>query len=138
MPATTYAGNAILDLLLRGVALTAPTRIFVSLHTSDPGLTGANEVTTGAWPSYARQDPAQASAVGTGFNAASAKESDNAKLMTFGDNDGASPVVVTHFGIWDASTGGHCFFVGLLDDPKTYLPSDEAVIRPNALTITVD
>lgn len=138
MPATTYAGNAILNLFLRGVALAPPTRVYVSLHTGDPGLTGASEVTTAEWPSYARQDAAQGGAVGNGFHASASKASENALLMSFGDNNGAVPVIVTHFGIWDAPSAGNCIFVGELDDPKTYLPSDEAVVRQNAITITVE
>lgn len=137
MPATTYAANAVLNLLLRGVALAPPAQVYMSLHTADPGLTGASEVTAAAWPAYARQMAAQGGTVDTGFAAAASKQTQNAKLMTFGDNNGNNPVVVTHFAIWDAAAGGNCIFTGQLDDPKTYLPSDEAVIRANAMTITV-
>ncbi len=137
MPASTYMGNAMLNLFLRGVAVTPPTGVFISLHTADPGLTGVNEVTTAAWPSYARQRAAGAGAVGTGFNAASAKATTNALLLDFGAMNGAAQVTITHFAVWDAVTVGNCLLVGALDASKTYNPSDEAVIHTAGITVQV-
>lgn len=137
MAASTYAGNTILDLLLRGVAFAAPSRVWISLHTADPALTGANEVSLVAWPAYARQDPAAGGAVGDGFDAAASKATDNALEITFPAMDGASPVTVTHFAIWDAATAGNCLLVGALSSSKTYNPTDEAVIHAGALDISV-
>lgn len=138
MPATTYSGNILLNLLLRGVAFAAPARVYVSLHTADPGQTGASEVTTGAWPAYARQDPAAAAAVGTGFTAANAKATENAKQILYAANTGASPVTVTHFAIWDAATGGNCLLTGSLTASKTIAPTDECVIHIGELDVTVN
>lgn len=138
MPASTYVGNAILDLFLRGIAVTPPTRVYVSLHTADPGNAGANEVTTVAWPSYVRKDVAGGGAIGTGFDAASAKATANNVELLWPANDGASPVTVTHFGIWDALTGGNLLFHDALTSAKTYQPSDEGVLHADALTVEVD
>jgi len=135
--ASSYAGNKILDLLLRGVAFSAPSRVWISLHTADPALTGANEVSLVAWPAYARQDPAGGEAAATGFSPADAKTTRNALWIAFPAIDGASPVTVTHFAIWDAATAGNCLLVGVLKLPITYLPTDEAVILADALDITV-
>lgn len=137
MPATSYSGNKILDLLLRGVAFTAPTRVYVSLHTADPGLTGANEVSLANWPAYTRMDPANGGAVGNGFSAASSKATENALDIEFPAMDGVSAVTVTHFAIWDAATAGNCLLVGQLGSSKTYNNTDEALIRVGALDITV-
>lgn len=137
MPASTYAGNKILDLMFRGVAWTAPARVWISLHTADPGLAGANEVTTGAWPAYARQDPAQGGAVGDGFTAASSKAIENALQVLFPTHNGASAVTVTHFAIWDAASAGNCLFAGALNASKTIAPTDEIVIRVGELDLTV-
>lgn len=137
MTTSTYAANAILDLFLRGVAVTPPTRVFISLHTGDPGANGANEVTNVAWPAYARQDAAQGAAIATGFAAAAAKATANAKQLLYPANDGAAQVVVTHFGIWDALTGGNFIHGDPLDAAKTYFPSDEGVIHAGALDIAV-
>lgn len=137
MGASTYLGNVILNGFLRGVALTLPSRVYVSLHTADPGDIGANEVSTGSWPAYARQDPAAAAAIGSGFDAASAKSTSNAKDMLWSANDGAGAITVTHFAIWDALTGGNCLFAGALSTPRTLNVGDEAVIHPTQLTVDV-
>lgn len=137
MPASTYSGNALLNLLLRGVAFSAPARVYLSLHTADPGLIGANEVSTGDWPAYARQDPAQGAAVGTGFGAAAAKATDNAKEILFPAHNGGSDITVTHFGIWDASTAGNLLWYGALTASKTLFPTDEAVWKIGELDLSV-
>lgn len=137
MPASTYAGNKILDLLFRGVAFSAPARVYLSLHTADPGLNGANEVTTGNWPAYARQDPAQGGAVGGGFSAASAKAIASALQVLFPANNGAGTVIVTHFGIWDAATAGNFLFGAALTASKSVLVTDEIVFRATELNLSV-
>jgi len=137
MPATTYLGNELLDHILRGESYTPPTSIFVSLHTADPGLTGANEVTVGAWPAYVRQDADAGGAMTDGFGAASAKSSQNLLKLSFPANDGAGAVVVTHFALWDASTSGNCLLTGALDASKTVAVGDEVTCNPSALTVTV-
>lgn len=137
MSASTYLANTVIDAFLRGVAPTVPARVYVSLHTADPGNTGANEVSTAAWPSYTRQDPAAAAAIDTGFSAASGKATANLKDMLWSANDGAGSVTVTHFAIWDAATGGNCLFVGALDASRTFNVDDEAVIHPAALSVSV-
>ncbi|WP_159953051.1 hypothetical protein [Rhizobium sp. 18065] len=137
MPASTYAANALLNLFLRGVAVTAPTRVYVSLHTGDPGDTGVNEVTLVAWPAYTRLDAALAGAIATGFSAASGKATANLKELLYAANNGASQVVVTHFGIWDAATGGNLLFYDDLTGAKTYFPSDEGVIHAGSLAVGV-
>jgi hypothetical protein len=138
MPASTHLGNAILNEALRGVAYTPPTRVYISLHTSDPGNNGIDEVSVAAWPAYQRQDPAGGGAVGDGFAAASSKATTNAADIEFGANDGAGPVTVTHFGIWDAATSGNFLVGGALTDSKVIAPTDEMIIRTGNLTVEVD
>lgn len=83
MPLTTAEQNAITDL--------ATARwTHLSLHTADPGSTGANEASGGT---YAR--------VALSWGAASAGDADAAEA-TVDVPAGA----YTHYGIWSASTGG--------------------------------
>lgn len=137
MPFSTFTANKVLDCFLRGVAITAPSRVYVSLHTADPGGAGANEVSTGAWPSYARQDPAGGGAITGGFPAASAKATENSTIIIFPEHNGASPVTASHIGIWDAATGGNMLFSGPLASPRTINPTDELAIRPGELDVVV-
>jgi hypothetical protein len=82
--------NQILDKILRDTNFEIDGPLKVSLHTADPGLTGANEVTGG---SYARQNIA--------FDAASAGAADSTATVDFT----AMPAcTVTHISIWDNAT----------------------------------
>lgn len=71
---------------------------YVSLHTADPGETGANESVGG---SYARQQ--------TDFTAAAAGTLENVAAVTFA---GMAAGDVVGWGIWDAVSAGNCFMTG--------------------------
>jgi len=94
---TTYA-NIVLDNLLRNDSTPSATyaSVFISLHTGDPGATGASEA---AYTSYARIE------VTVGFSAAASKTTDNDAAITFPENTGGSETE-THVGIWDSLTTG--------------------------------
>lgn len=137
MAFSTFAANALLNCYLRGVAITPPSRVWVSLHTADPGITGANEISAVDWPGYARQDPAGGGAVASGFDAASAKATSNAQAILFPEQDGTDPITITHLAIWDAVTGGNCLMTGALAAAKTINPTDEIAIRVGDLDCLV-
>ena len=82
--------NEILDHIFNNAAAPAVVTPYVSLHTADPGETGANEVTGG---SYARQSGA--------FGNAAAGAVANTASISF---TGMPAVTITHVGIWSSST----------------------------------
>ena len=65
--------------------------LFLSLHTANPGTTGASEATGGA-PAYARKSTVVTATAGTGTST----------QVTFDIPAGN----YTHFGTWSAVTGG--------------------------------
>jgi hypothetical protein len=87
MPYTNAAKHAMLDEL-------ASLAVFVSLHTADPGTTGASEVSGGS-PAYARKAIA--------WNAASGGAIDSSNAPVF---DVPAGTTVTHVGFWSAASGG--------------------------------
>lgn len=88
------APTSTLDLALNGVAPTgSTTNAWLSLHTTDPGTTGANEL-TGGTPAYARKQTTWAAASG-GVKTGSAQTLDVPGARTIG-----------FFGVWSASSGG--------------------------------
>jgi len=105
-----YWESAILNHELRGVALpTLPASVYVSLHTADPGETGANElvIATHAW--YGRVGVTRATG---SWTAATTGVASSAVAVTY-----AAPtttVAATHFGIWDAVTAGNYLRGGAL------------------------
>lgn len=100
---STYLRNLIYNAILKAGTFTGPATLYVSLHTSAPGLTGANEVTGNA---YARQVIA--------FGANTAGAGSNSSAPTFPAPTPANWGTVTHFGIWDASTVGNLLFADAL------------------------
>jgi hypothetical protein len=102
---------------------------FISLHTADPGNTGASEV---AGSSYARV------ALGTNSNAGNNPTvMSNTAIITFPTATG-SWGTITHFGLWDAVTAGNNRGSGALTTAKAVNNGDTARFAIGALTITVN
>lgn len=87
---------------LGGVAL------YVSLHTADPGTTGANEVSGGS-PAYSRQSVT--------WNAASNGNLDSSNQPAF---NVPAATTITHFGLWSAATAGTFYGGGALSASETF------------------
>lgn len=135
--ASDYLEQKLIGLVLRGETFTPPTKGFVALHTANPGDTGANEVTLVASPAYARQDAAKGGAVDTGWIAQVGGLTKNAQQLIYPVHNGASPITVTHFSVWDALTGGNCLVAAALAAPRTLNPTDVFVIDVQKLTVSV-
>jgi hypothetical protein len=110
-------------------AVLAPltTTAYVSLHTADPGNTGAGEVSGGA---YARQGPVTFASAGNNPTVAS-----NSAILTYPAAT-ASWGTITFFGVWDAATGGNFRGSGAVTTPKLVNSGDTARFAANSLTIT--
>lgn len=115
--ATRYVREAFLEALFRGASwLSLPGSLYLSLHTGDPGDSGANEV---AASDYARLALPRTTADWT--------LSDDGLGMTWVENASditfPSPTqdwgTVSHIAIWDAATGGTCLWTGALAAPVT-------------------
>lgn len=108
--------------IFRTASFTKPTVLAVSLHTADPLDDASGTEVSGG--SYARvqRDPLDAN-----WTAASATAglTDNAAALTF-PAPTANWGVVTHFGIWDATTAGNLLIHGALTTPKTINNGDAA------------
>lgn len=102
---------------------------FVSLHTSDPGDTGAAEVAGGA---YARQGPVAFANSGANPTTAS-----NSAIVAYGTAS-TDWGTVAFFGVWDAITGGNFQGSGALDVPRPVLAGDQIRFLTGALKITAD
>ena len=93
---STYWRNAVVDTMTSGGSGITAITPYVSLHTADPGLTGASEVSGG---SYSR--------TAVTFSAASSGATSNTGAVTF---TSMPAVTVTHVGIWDAASGGNFLY----------------------------
>lgn len=97
---------------------------YASLHTADPGATGAAEVTGGA-PAYARR--------ALSWGAAAGGQATTAAPVTF---DVPAGTTVTHVGMWDAPTGGTFLGSGALPTPETYGGQGAYGLTTLAISIT--
>ncbi|GIU80191.1 MAG: hypothetical protein KatS3mg005_3429 [Bryobacteraceae bacterium] len=114
MAASSDAKNLMLDALLQGATLN------VSLHTADPGVTGANEVAGG---SYSR--------VVCTFAAASGGQSSNTQQLVWTD---LPACLVTHCGVWRGTT---FLFGAALTQARTLSAGDGFFFRPATVTVQV-
>lgn len=135
--ASNYLENKLVENVLRGIAYTPPTTIYVALHTSSPGETGANEVSTAVFPAYVRQDAAKGGAVAAGWTAASDGQCKNALQLIYPVSNAAGAVTVTHYSLWDAATGGNYLLGAALASSRTLNPGDVFVVDVQKLTVSV-
>jgi hypothetical protein len=122
--------NEILDHLFGKGSYTPPT-IYVGLSTADPGDDGTG-LSEPAGNGYARVATA-----GTDWNAASGGALDNANAVEFAEATG-SWGTVTHFALFDASSGGNLLAHGSLTQSKTIASGDTAQFAAGALDVSLD
>lgn len=115
-----------LNKVLRNVDFTYPA-VFASLHTADPGETGASEVTNAGGSTYARQTATFAAAV-AGACASSAD-------LIFAN---MPTVTVAFLGLWSASTAGDALWFGPLNASRQLLLGDTYRIPSGQLTVSLD
>ena len=125
MSASDHLANELVDHLL-GAAYTAPS-IYVSLHSGDPGTTGANELST-AVGDYDRK-------LHSSWNAASSGDATNNGATTFTQAT-ADWATATYFGAWDALTAGNFLAGGQLTTAKTVKNGDTAEFATQAITVS--
>jgi hypothetical protein len=123
MSFSNYLENKILDKAFRNTDFTVTT-VYGSLHTADPGETGASEATGG---SYARQSVT--------FGAASSGSISNSATITFASMPAGT---FTHCGTWDASTAGNFLGGGSLTASKTTQAGDTIEFTSGQFTVTLD
>lgn len=127
MAKSTIHANAVLD-ALGDLSLHAAT--YISLHTGDPGTTGASEVAGG---SYARVQVNANGGASPAWGSATSGELTNSGAVTF--PQGGGDAAVTHFGIWDAATNGN-FIRGGTCTNFTYAANVTPEFADGAITLT--
>lgn len=118
-----YAELKLLDHLLGTTAYTMPTA-YLSLHTGDPGETGANEAAGG---SYIRKVAV--------FAAASGGSAANSGTISF---TGMPAATITHIGLWDAVSSGNFLGGGALTGSQAFSSGDIARFTAGTVTVALD
>lgn len=102
-------------LMITGSGTNEKNAHFISLHTASPGTTGANEVVGG---SYAR--------VSSTWGSISAASVTGSQVTI---NVPAS-TTITHWGLWDAGSGGNYYDGGALPASQTYASAGTYLLTP--------
>ena len=124
MAISTYAGNKLLDAICRNISFQASP--YASLHSADPALTGANELSGNGYGTR----PAVT------FGAASGGATDNIATVSLPTATG-DWTAATHQGLWDAATDGNFLWGGALTDARTVLSGESAEWAVGALDAAI-
>lgn len=132
---TNYAEDETIKHIFRTGSFTKPAGLYVGLFTAAPGEAGGGTEVTGG--SYARVSSAPSDANWTATTGGDGTTS-NASALTF-----PAPTAnwgnVTHWGIFDAATGGNLLVYAALTTPKTINNGDAAPsFGVGALTFQID
>lgn len=119
-----YLENALLDHIRGGTTYTAPSGLYVKMHTGAAGEAGTANA--------AGETTRVAATFGT---AASGGSISNTVAVQW---TGVSTTETwSHFSVWDASTAGNCLFVGALDASKALTSGEDAEFAIGALTLAL-
>lgn len=97
--------------------------VYASLHTADPGTTGASEVSGGS-PAYARKSVT--------WNTAASGNLDNSNTSVF---DVPGSTTVAYFGLWSASSGGTFYGGGSLSASETFASQGQYTLSDADVTL---
>jgi len=124
---SNYLENALINATLRNTAYTSPSVVYAGLFTSDPTDAGSGTEVSGG--SYARKAITFAApSNGVTTNSAAACEFDQAT---------GSWGTITHFGIFDALSGGNLLYHGALTASKTIASGDVFKFPTSSVTVTL-
>ena len=119
--ATNYAENKIADHMLGTASWTAPSGVYLKLHTGAPG----EDATANAATETTRQSAS--------FDAASGGVASLSSAVTW--TNVSTTETVTHVSGWDASTAGNALFVAALDSSVSLTAGDN--FQLDTLDVTV-
>jgi hypothetical protein len=128
-----YLEEAFLNWFFRDVAYTPPSTFYVSLHSAAPADTGDNEFSGSGY--------ARASIPRDGVSWLDATDADNVFQVTnavavlFAEIT-AGLGDATHFGVWDAPSGGNLLYNGELGEAKSLIAGRSPVFHIGSLSVT--
>jgi hypothetical protein len=123
-----YLENALLDHVLGTASYTQPT-IYVGLSTADPTDAGSGD-TEPTYTAYAR-------VAHSAWDAAASRATENTGTITFPQKADGSSETITHFTIYDASSGGNMLAHGAFTTQKTIVVNNTPTIADGELDVSV-
>lgn len=124
MSFSNFLENELLDHVFAPAAYTAPTNIYVKLHTGDPGEAGTGNAAT-------ETDRIEA----TFGTASSGTISNDAPVAWTGVSTSET---YSHVSLWDHISAGNCLAAGALSSPVAVTAGDNFTIATGDLDVTLD
>ena len=128
MSFSNYLETELLDHVFTNSAYTAPSTLYLALHTANPDEDGSGTEVSTSGTAYARE------AVTFSVSGNTATTSAAVEYATATANFGT----VTHVGVWDASTAGNLITYAALTTSKTIETGDVFRVPAGDLDITLD
>lgn len=125
---SNYLETEVLDHVFGGNAYTAPSTLYLALHTADPAEDGSGAEVSTTGTAYART-AVTFTVLGNTATSSAAVEYATAT---------ASYGTVTHVGVWDASTAGNLLAYAELTSSKAIETGDVFRVPSGDLTISLD
>lgn len=121
-----YLEDAFLDHFLGTSSTSAPSAVYLGLHTADPTDAGTGAEVSGN--GYARK--------AITFGASSSGTASNSAAVEFAAASGGNWGTITHIGIYDALTAGNLLFHSALTTSKTISDGDIFKVAASGIDIT--
>src|SRR5262245_44400731 len=139
---TDYLENKLIDHILRDQAYAKPAAIYVGLFTTPSSDAAPGTEPTGGSYARAQVGPSLPAWTGTQGTAGAPPTGTGGAAVNAADVAFPAPTanwgVVTHFGIFDAASGGNMLFHGPLAVAKTINGGDSPpIFQAGALTVTL-
>lgn len=128
MSFSNYLETEILDHVFGGAAYTAPSTLYLALHTADPAEDGSGTEVSTSGTAYARTAVTFTTSGNTTSNTSAVEFS--TATANFG--------TVSHVAVWDASTAGNMLAYAALTSSKTIETGDVFRVPAGDLDITLD
>ena len=137
-----YLENKLIDQLFRGQTFTPPATLYVGLLTAAPSDSGGGTEVSGS--NYSRASVAASlagwagtqSTGSTTTSSGTGGQTSNNAAISF-PTPAATWGTITHFGVYDAATGGNLLFWGALTISKTINQADTVQFPAASLTFTL-
>ena len=126
---STYLANKLLDHIFGNASYSMPT-IYIALSTSAPGDTGST-ITEPVGNNYSRIATSAAT-----WNDGNARSLTNNSAITFLESSG-SWGTITHYALFDASSGGNFLGWGSLDTARTIGSGTVFSFPANSITVSL-
>lgn len=121
MSISNYAELEILDHLTGTASWTAPSSVYIKLHTGDPGEAGTSNAATEATRKVVTFSAASSGAI---TSSATVEWTNVSTTETY-----------SHWSLWDASTAGNCLWTGALSSSAAVTAGDTFQITQLQLTL---